>query len=208
MAVTLCCFASHMAVQATSFVTVVKTISENKAISSVDVSTPALNQKLLPELTKLSRRDQDNADSTPSMTRIYITSPYTTELEIPVTPQPEHKSKSNKSHHTTDTSTPTPTTLVEVTQTMTKTESGAPIRNTGVTNISSTTTTSSSSVDICDVYPYPTCAPPPEDLVDQKSAEEKDKKRPEDHDKNDWTFDHSTDEYGGNESWFESGDES
>lgn len=169
----------------------------------------------MPELTKISRRDQDNVDSTPSMTRIYITSPYTTSLEIPVTPQPEHttskhksqskhKSKPSKSRHTADSSTPTPTTLVEVTQTMTKTESGAPVRNTGTTDIHTTsvssTTTTSSSVDICDVYPLPTCAPPAEDLVDQKNAEEKNKKRPEDHDKNDWTFDYATEEYGGNES--------
>ncbi|KAG9591609.1 hypothetical protein KCU77_g6535, partial [Aureobasidium melanogenum] len=143
--VILSCFAGRMAVQATSFVTVVKTVLEDKAGSSVGVSTPALDHKSFSELAKISRRDEGSLTETPSMTRIYITSPYTTVFEIPLTPQPAEKSKSEELNDEegwrdiTDTPTPasTPTTPAEVIQTITRTQSaaGAPVRNTGVPTI-------------------------------------------------------------------------
>ncbi|KAK6002838.1 hypothetical protein QM012_001588 [Aureobasidium pullulans] len=137
------CFAHYMAVQATSFVTVVRTVLEIKAVSNVDVSTPALYHKPIPEPENISRREEDNFAGTPSMTRIYITYPYTTFIEIPLTPQPNDKSKTQEPNNQdewrdiTDTPTPAPSTPVEVIETITRTQSavGAPIRNTGVPTI-------------------------------------------------------------------------
>ncbi|KAH0386980.1 hypothetical protein KCU92_g2218, partial [Aureobasidium melanogenum] len=131
-----------MAVQAKSLVTIVKTVLEDKAVSRVDIST-ALDHKSFSELSKISGRGENHLAETPSMTRIYITSPYTTGFEIPLTPQPAEKSKSEEPNDEegwkdiTDTPTSASTTPTEVIQTVTRTQSaaGAPVRNTGVPNI-------------------------------------------------------------------------
>ncbi|KAG9944026.1 hypothetical protein KCU85_g8261, partial [Aureobasidium melanogenum] len=111
--VILSCFASQMAVQATSFVTIVKTVA---AVSSVDVSTPALDHTSFPQLASISRREEVNLTETTSMTRIYLTSPYTTYVDIPLTPLSAGKSKSDASGHAEPTeSTKVKSTKVEST---------------------------------------------------------------------------------------------
>lgn len=132
-----------MAVQATSFVTVVTTVLEDKAISSLDVFTAALDHEPVSELANISRRDDDNSAGTPSMTRICIITPYTTCFEIPLTPHPNDKPKSQEPddedgwRDITDAPTPTPTIPSQVIETITRTQSaaGAPVRNTGVPTI-------------------------------------------------------------------------
>lgn len=116
--VILSCFTSQMAVQATSFVTIVKTVA---AVSSVDVSTPALDHTYFPQLPKISRRDEHNLTETTAMTRIQLTSPYTTYVDIPLTPSPAGKSKSDPSGHveptdSTRSAKPTKSTKVKFTK--------------------------------------------------------------------------------------------
>ncbi|KAH0364669.1 hypothetical protein KCU65_g6581, partial [Aureobasidium melanogenum] len=116
--VILSCFASQMAVQATSFVTIVKTV---EAVSSVDVSTPALNHTSFSELPTISRREEHNLSETTAMTRIHLTSPYTTYVDIPVTPLPTGKSKPDASVYiepadSTRSTKPTKTTKVKSTK--------------------------------------------------------------------------------------------
>ncbi|KAG9625347.1 hypothetical protein KCU64_g19331, partial [Aureobasidium melanogenum] len=131
-----------MAVQATNFVTIVKTVLEDKAVSRVDIST-ALDHKSFSELSKISRRDENHLAESPFVTRISITSLDNTDFEIPLTPQPAEKSTSEKSNDEegwkdiTDTPTSASTTPAEVIQTITRTQSaaGAPVRNTGIPNI-------------------------------------------------------------------------
>ncbi|KAG9552518.1 hypothetical protein KCU77_g6552, partial [Aureobasidium melanogenum] len=128
-----------MAVQATSFVTSVKTVLEDKAVSRVDIST-ALDHKSFSELSKISRRDENHLAESPFVTRISITSLDNTDFEIPLTPQPAEKSTSEKSNDEegwkdiTDTPTSASTTPAEVIQRITRTQSaaGAPVTNTGV----------------------------------------------------------------------------
>lgn len=64
--VALSCLASLMTVQATSFVTVVKTVVEDRVVS-------------------ISRRDEDDSLGDPSVTKICITSPATTCLDLTLT---------------------------------------------------------------------------------------------------------------------------
>ncbi|KAH0256400.1 hypothetical protein KCU91_g16946, partial [Aureobasidium melanogenum] len=137
--VVLSCFASHVAVQATSSVTIVKTVLEDKAVSRADIST-ALDHKSFSELSKISRRDENHLAESPFVTRISITSLDNTDFEIPLTPQPAEKSTSEKSNDEegwkdiTDTPTSASTTPAEVIQRITRTQSaaGAPVTNTGV----------------------------------------------------------------------------
>ncbi|KAH0337970.1 hypothetical protein KCU81_g7794, partial [Aureobasidium melanogenum] len=138
--VILSCFASQMAVQATSFVTIVKTVA---AVSSVDVSTPALDHTPFPQLASISRREEVNLTETTSMTRIYLTSPYTTYVEIPLTPLSAGKSISDASGHVE----PTESTKVKSTK----------VKSTKVksTKIKSTTSTASMT-RIHLTYPYTT----------------------------------------------------
>ncbi|CAD0091508.1 unnamed protein product [Aureobasidium vineae] len=143
IAIALSCLAGLSAVQATSLVTVVKTVIEDKAVYRVDISTPALDGKVKSELAEINRRNEDDSPGSTTMTRIWITSPYTTNFEIPITQNPSDKPKSETTddeegwEDLTETPTPTPTTPDEVIETITRSQSpaGAPVRNTVIPNI-------------------------------------------------------------------------
>lgn len=124
--VTLSCLASLMAVEATSFVTVVKTIVEDRPVS-------------------LGRRDEDDLVGDPSVTKVCITSPATTCLDLTLTeglkPQ-DTKSEDSDDEDGWDDYTPPPTTTTKaveqatpsvITGYTTASSSGPPVRNTGPT---------------------------------------------------------------------------
>ncbi|KAG9682153.1 hypothetical protein KCU95_g14488, partial [Aureobasidium melanogenum] len=139
------CFASQMAVQATSFVTIVKTVA---AVSSVDVSTPELDHTSFPQLASISRRDEVNLSETTSMTRIYLTSPYTTYVEIPLTPLSAGKSTSDASGHVE----PTESTKVKSTKVKSTKVKSTKVKSTKVKS----TTSTASMTRIHLTYPYTT----------------------------------------------------
>jgi hypothetical protein len=139
--VTLFYLTSPLAVQATSFVTVVKTVILDRTVSGADVSAPALKYKSTFERTNIGRRDEDDPPEDPEMTTICVLTPYSTCVGLPKT------SKSTTGPESTDTSddessveaTETPT-LEESPQdvTITLTESDTPdyrVRNTGATTV-------------------------------------------------------------------------
>jgi hypothetical protein len=144
--VTLSCPASLMAVQATTFVTVVKTVVQDEVVSSVDHSASDLGF----DQTVIGRRDEDDQLGDPSVTQVCITSPVTTCLDVTV--PPSDKSKDTTVQNTSDnddgswveiTETLTPTTKIkespqDITVTLTQTDSSDHlIRNTGSTTIHS-----------------------------------------------------------------------
>lgn len=142
--VTLSSLASLKAVQATTFVTVVKTVIHDEIVSTLSAPVFGFDQ------TVIGRRDEDDQLGDPSVTLVCITSPVTTCLDITV--PPSGKSKDTTVQDTSDdddgswvevTETPTPTTEIressqDVTVTLTQTASpDRPLRNTGSTTIHS-----------------------------------------------------------------------
>jgi hypothetical protein len=133
--------ASPIAVQATSFVTVVKTVILDKPVSGVDFSAPALQYEPTSERANLGRRDEDDPPEDPEMTTICVLTPYSTCVGLPKTPkstpgaESTDTSNDESSVETTETSTPeeSPQDV-----TITLTESDTPdyrVRNTGATTM-------------------------------------------------------------------------
>ena len=140
--VTLSCLASLMAVQATSFVTVVKTVVYDRAVSSIDNSAPVLGHEAIFEQAKISRRDEDDSIGDPSVTKICITSPATTCLDLTLTDglKPQDTSTDDPDDDGTweeYTPPPTPTSTIPqppdvvIIHTRTTSGAGAPARNSG-----------------------------------------------------------------------------
>jgi hypothetical protein len=147
--VSLSCLASLMAVQATTLVTVVKTVVHDRVVSSLDISASVSNH----EPAKIRRRNKDNWLGDPSVTKVCMTTPVTTCVDITITSTPTDGSKSTDINPTntdddggwedvTGTPTTTRTTIEPQTithtiapQTITHTEepSNPPLRNTGIT---------------------------------------------------------------------------
>ena len=146
--VSLACLASLMAVQATTLVTVVKTVVHDRVVSSLDISASISDH----EHVKIRRRNKDNSLGDPSVTKVCMTTPVTTCVDIILTPTPTDGSKSTDTQPTnTDddggweevTETPTTTRTIEpqtithtiAPQTITHTEepSNPSLRNTGST---------------------------------------------------------------------------
>jgi hypothetical protein len=139
--VTLFYLASPIAVQATSFVTVVKTVILDRHVSDVDVSAPALIHESAFEQANIGRRDENDPPEDPEMTTAWITTPYTTSFVFPKTsksttgPESTDTSDDEGSVEATETSTPeeSPQDV-----TITLTESDTPdyrVRNTGATTM-------------------------------------------------------------------------
>lgn len=140
--VALSCLASLMTVQATSFVTVVKTVVYDRAVSSVDASAAAFDNEFVSEQAKISRRDEDDLIGDPSVTKICITSPATTCLDLTLTEglKPQDTSTDDPDDDGTweeYTPPPTPTSTIPqppdvlVTHTRTTSGAGPPARNSG-----------------------------------------------------------------------------
>jgi len=140
--VTLSCLASLMAVQATSFVTVVKTVVYDRAVSDVDTSAAAFDNEFVSEQAKISRRDEDDSIGDPSVTKICITSPATTCLDLTLTDglKPQDTSTDDPDDDGTweeYTPPPTPTSTIPqppdvvIIHTRTTSGAGAPARNSG-----------------------------------------------------------------------------
>lgn len=128
--VTLSCLASLTAVQATSFVTVVRTVVEDRAVS-------------------VSRRNGNGLPGDPSVTKVCITSPATTCLDLTLTdgakPQDPKTEDADDDEDGWKDYTPPPTSTIKPTEQSppsvstiftTASPSGPPARNTGtaVTN--------------------------------------------------------------------------
>lgn len=141
--VTLSCVAGLTAVQATSLVTVVKTVVEDKAVSSVDVSAAVFDNEPISKQAKASRRDEDGLLGDPSVTKVCITSPATTCLDLTLTddakPQ-DTKTEDPDDEDGWDDYTPPPTSTINPTEQSppsistsftTASPSGPPVRNTG-----------------------------------------------------------------------------
>jgi hypothetical protein len=139
--VTLFYLASPIAVQATSFVTVVKTVILDRPVSGVDVSAPVLKNEPTFEPANIGRRDEDDPPDEPEMITRWITEPYTTSFVFPKTPKsttsPESTDTSDDESSVEATETPTPEELPQDV-TITLTESDTPdyrVRNTGATTM-------------------------------------------------------------------------
>ncbi|KAH0285197.1 hypothetical protein KCU62_g7677, partial [Aureobasidium sp. EXF-3399] len=131
-----------MAVQAASFVTVVKTIVYDRAVSGDDASAAALDNEFVSEQAKISRRDEDDSLGDPSVTKICITSPATTCLDLTLTDglKPQDTSTDNPDDDGTWEEyipPPTPTSTVPqppdvvITRIHTTSGAGPPARNSG-----------------------------------------------------------------------------
>jgi hypothetical protein len=144
--VALSCLGALVAVQATTLVTVVKTVVQDEIVSSVDHSASALGF----DQTVVGRRDEDHQLGDPSVTQVCITSPVTTCLDVTVPPSDKSKDTTVQNTSNDDdgswveiTETPTPTTKIkespqDVTITLTQSDSADhPVRNTGRTTIHS-----------------------------------------------------------------------
>jgi hypothetical protein len=139
--ITLSYLVNLMAVQATSFVTVVKMVILDRPVSGADVSAPALKYEPNFERANIGRRDEDDPPEDPEMTTVCILTPYTTCVGLPATPGSTTDSGStNTSEDDSYTETPSPTTPEESPQdvTITLTETDSPdyrVRNIGATTV-------------------------------------------------------------------------
>jgi hypothetical protein len=148
--VTLSCLAGLMAVQAKTFVTVIKTVVQDTIVFSVDNSVPIIRSAPTSGRTVVVRHEEDDQLGDPSVTQVCITSPATTCIDVTIAPS--DRSKDMTVQNTSDdddesweeiTETPTPTTKPkespqDVTVTLTQTDSSDhPVRNTGSTTIHS-----------------------------------------------------------------------
>jgi hypothetical protein len=148
--VTLSCLAGLMAVQAKTFVTVIKTGIQDTIVFSVDNSVPVLRSESTSERTVVAQHEEDDQLGDPSVTQVCITSPATTCIDVTITPTDKSKEATVQNTSNDDdgswvevTETPTPTTKPkespqDVTVTLTQTDSSDhPVRNTGSTTIHS-----------------------------------------------------------------------
>jgi hypothetical protein len=148
--VTLSCLAGLMAVQAKTFVTVIKTGIQDTIVFSVDNSVPVLRSESTSERTVVAQHEEDDQLGDPSVTQVCFTSPATTCIDVTITPTDKSKEATVQNTSNDDdgswvevTETPTPTTKPkespqDVTVTLTQTDSSDhPVRNTGSTTIHS-----------------------------------------------------------------------
>jgi hypothetical protein len=139
--ITLSYLVNLVAVQATSFVTVVKTVILDRSVSGADVSAPALKNAPTFERANIGRRDGDDPPDEPEMITRWITDPYTTSIVLPATPGStigvESTDTSNDESSVEATATPTPEeSPQDVTITLTEIDSpDYRVRNTGATTV-------------------------------------------------------------------------
>lgn len=126
--VSLSWLASLMAVQATTLVTIVKTVAHDRVLANISV--PALGHEPISGRAKISRRDEDGSPGDPLVTKVCMTTPVTTCVDITITSTPADSPKS------TDTK-PTPQTITHTIEPQTITHAQEPpnpsLRNTGIT---------------------------------------------------------------------------